>query len=178
MLGERLRELRQARGLSLRALAEQAGVSAGLLSQIERGLVDPSLATLRSLADVFGESVARLFEEPEVPTVWISKPGERMRLHAPRGRISYDRLTPGNGQLEVLQADLAPGDVSAPEARPHPSIECAVVLDGVVTVEVDGRSYEVLAGEAITFDSRQPHRYVNRGPDPARLMIAITPPSP
>lgn len=67
MIGERLKELRTARGLSLRELAAQAGVSATLLSQIERAVTDPSLETLRRLAGVFGESVSSLFSDPRRP---------------------------------------------------------------------------------------------------------------
>ncbi|WP_279580905.1 helix-turn-helix domain-containing protein [Fodinicola feengrottensis] len=103
MIGSQLRELRTRRGLSLRELAAQAGVvSATLLSQVERGVTEPSLTTLRRLADVFGESVASLFEDDQAPAVWVSRPGERSSLMGPRGKVRYERLTPGNGQLEVL----------------------------------------------------------------------------
>ena len=64
MIGERLKELRTARNLSLRDLAAQAGVSATLLSQVERSVTDPSLETVRRLAAVFGESITSLFAEP------------------------------------------------------------------------------------------------------------------
>ena len=93
MIGERLKELRTARNLSLRDLAAQAGVSATLLSQVERSVTDPSLETVRRLAAVFGESITSLFAEPNAPAVWISRPGNRSKLTAPAGRVSYERLT-------------------------------------------------------------------------------------
>lgn len=178
VIGDRLRELRTARGVSLRALAEQAGVSPTLLSQIERGVTEPSLATLRRLAGVFGESIASLFAEPAAPSVWISRPGQRSTLGAPRGQIRYERLTPGNGQLEVLHAILAPGEVSGEELWSHPSLECAYVVRGTLTVEFDRATYTVEAGESITFDSNTPHRYRNASAEPTEIVLSINPPSP
>lgn len=131
MIGERLKELRTARNLSLRDLAAQAGVSATLLSQVERSVTDPSLETVRRLAAVFGESITSLFAEPNAPAVWISRPGNRSKLTAPAGRVSYERLTAGQSDLEVLRAVLAPGQVSADEPRGHPSTECVYVIQGI-----------------------------------------------
>jgi transcriptional regulator with XRE-family HTH domain len=178
MIGGRLKELRTSRGMSLRALAAATGLSPTLLSQVERGVVEPSLSTLRRLASVFGESVAGLFDEPSTPPVWISRPGERSTLSAPRGRVGYERLAPGNGQLEVLRAVLKPGDVSSDEPYGHPSIECAYVLRGRLTVEVGLASYDVGAGEAITLNSRQPHRYRNASDEPVEILLSVTPPTP
>jgi len=178
MLGDRLRDLRQQHSLTLRQLATAADVSPALLSQIENGATDPSLATLRKLAQVFQTSIAELFSEPEAPAVHISRAGSRTRLAAPPGQIAYDRLTPGRGDLEVLQADLAPGDASSAEPWAHPSTECAIVLAGEVVADIGGEKYTLATGEAITFDSRLPHLYRNASDQPARIVIAVTPPTP
>lgn len=178
MIGGRLKELRALHGMSLRALAAESGLSPTLLSQIERGVTEPSLSTLRRLAGVFGESVASLFEDPTAPPVWVSRPGERSSISAPNGHIRYERLSPGNGQLEVLHGVLDPGASSSDEPWSHPSLECGYVLAGVLTVEVGPDSYEVNAGEAITLDSRQPHRYRNATSQPVEFILAINPPTP
>ena len=178
MIGERLKELRTARGLSLRSLAGQIGVSATLLSQIERSVTDPSLETMRRLAGVFGESVASLFSETAPPSVWVSRPGQRSLLTAPAGRVSYERLTAGNGQLEVLRAVLAPGQSSSAEARGHSSTECVYVVAGELTAQIAGVDYAVLAGESISFDSRLPHRYRNGSTVPTEIILSVTPPNP
>lgn len=178
MLGDRLRELRQRHDLSLRGLAAAAGVSPALLSQIEKGTTDPSLATLRKLAEVFDESVATLFADPDAPEVHVSRPGQRRWLTAPAGRVAYERHTPGRGDLEVLEARIAPGEASSAEPRGHDSTECALVFEGTVTAEVGGVTYAVGAGESITFDSKLPHRYLNETDQPARMIIAVTPPTP
>jgi transcriptional regulator with XRE-family HTH domain len=178
MIGERLKELRTARGLSLRELAAQAGVSATLLSQIERAVTDPSLETLRRLAGLFGESVSSLFSEPTPPAVWVSRPGQRSMLTAPRGQVAYERLTAGVGQLEVLRAVLEPGQLSADEPRGHESAECAYVVSGVLVAQVAGVDYAVKAGESISFDARLPHRYLNTSQAPTEIILSVTPPNP
>ncbi|WP_327658060.1 helix-turn-helix domain-containing protein [Streptomyces sp. NBC_00483] len=178
MIGTRLRALRTERGLSLRALAQQAGLSATLLSQVERGVTEPSLATLRRLADVFGASVVALFDEEDVPAVHISRPGERSTISGPRGLVQYERLAGSNGRLEVLRAILPPGAATSDEPWAHPSTECAYVIDGTLTVEIAGVTHAVTAQESITFDARQPHLYRNAADDPVEYIVSVTPPSP
>lgn len=178
MLGDRLRELRQANDLTLRQLAAEAGVSAAMLSQLENGAAEPSLSTLRKLARVFDTSISTLFDDPAEPRVAVTTRARRMRLGAPSQHITYSRLTPGIGDLEVLEADIEPGQASSDEPYSHPSTECATVLAGRLDVEVDGRVHQLGEGDAITFDSRLPHRFVNPYDEPARLLIAVTPPTP
>lgn len=178
MIGERLKELRTARGLSLRDLASEAGVSATLLSQVERSVTDPSLETMRRLAGVFGESVASLFAETTAPSVWISRPDNRSLLIAPKGQVTYERLTSGNGQLEVLRAVLQPGQMSADEPRGHPSMENVYVVGGELVAEIAGVDYTVRSGESISFDARLPHRYRNASQVPTEIILSVTPPNP
>ena len=178
MIGEKLRELRTQHGLSLRRLAAEAGLSATLLSQVERGVAEPSLKTLRALAPVFGQSVATLFDESTVVTAHVSRPGERSRISSPEGLLQYERLTPGNGRLEVLRGILGPGEASSEEHWSHSAIECVYVLGGELTVEVGGSALAVLARESVTLDSVQPHRYVNRSGEPVEFLISVTPPTP
>lgn len=177
MLGNRLRELRKERGLTLRQLAAIVEVSPGLLSQIENGTTDPSLTTVRKLAAAFGTTLAEMFSD-DAPTVHVTRPGERRQLRRQNGHILYDRLTPGRGDLEVLLGRLGPGESSSDEPWAHASTECALVLSGSVTVEVDGNRYSLRAGESVTFDSRLPHRYLNDGDVRAEYVVAVTPPDP
>jgi len=178
MIGARLRELRTARQLSLRQLATSAGVSATLLSQIERGVTEPSLETLRRLATVFGESIATLFVDPAAPVVRVSGPGEREILPAREGGIRYERLTAGDGKLEVLRGLLRPGQTSAEEPIAHASTECAYVVAGTLLAEVGGTRYDVAAGESITFDATLPHLYRNDTGTDVEIIVSVTPPIP
>ncbi|QYN40710.1 XRE family transcriptional regulator [Pseudonocardia sp. DSM 110487] len=176
-VGPQLKALRTRHGLSLRELAARSGLSATLLSQVEREVTEPSLSTLRRLAGVFGESVASLFDSSP-PAVWISRPGARSTLAGPRGLVAYERLTPGNGRLEVLRAVLPPGAATSTEPWAHPSTECAYVVAGTLSVQIGDTVHDVLAGESITFDSSQPHLYRNVTDSPVEYLVSVTPPSP
>lgn len=177
-LGARLAELRHKHGYTLRGLASEAGVSPALLSQLENGTTDPSLSTLRKLAGVFDTSIATLFGDPDAPMVHLSVPGERVRLTAPTGNFAYDRVTPGRGDLEVLHVVMAPGDESSAEGWAHQSTECAYVIAGEVTVELSGERQVLSAGQALTFDSQLPHRYINGSQQQAEMILSVTPPTP
>ena len=178
VMGSRLRELRTARGMSLRALAAATGLSATMLSQLERGVSEPSLRTLRTLAEVFGQSVATLFDNPAAPSLWVSREGARSTIRTPRGHIQYERLTPGNGQFEVLRGLLGPGENSSDELWSHEAMECAYVVAGTLTLLVEDAEHTVEAGEAITFDSRQPHRYCNGTSARVEFVLTVSPPTP
>lgn len=177
-MGEQLHALRTEHGLSLRDLAARTGLSATLLSQVERGIREPSLKTLRALSTAFGASTSAMFAQPGPIPVHHSRPGERSRLQSPQGTVQYERLTPSNGQLEVLRGVLQPGEMSSTEDWAHIAVECAYVLEGVVTIHVDGQRLPVSAGEALTFDAARPHRYVNEGDAPAVYLTVATPPTP
>lgn len=179
MIGPRLKELRTSRQMSLRELGKATGLSATLLSQIERGVTDPSLKTLRLLADHFGQSIAMLFQgPPSMDAAHVTRPDERMTIGAADGQVHYRRVTHGNGQLEVLHGTLGPGEASSEEAWGHEAVECTYVLGGELTVEVDGESFVLGAGEAITLCSRRPHRYVNAGEQATDYLVSVTPPTP
>lgn len=153
-------------------------MSATLLSQIERGVTEPSLETLRRLATVFGESIPMLFADPAAPVVRVSGPGDREVLPARAGGIRYERLTAGDGKLEVLRGILRPGHTSAEKPIAHASMECAYVVAGTLLAEVDGVRYEVAAGESITFDAALGHLYRNDTSAEVEIIVSVTPPIP
>ena len=100
-----------------------------------------------------------------------------MALRSPHGGLTYSRLSPGSGRIEVLEGVLQPGASSSDEPWAHPSEECVVVAAGELVVEVRGRTHTLAAGDSCYFDSRLPHRYRNETDDPVRFTLAITPPS-
>ncbi|MFK0099561.1 helix-turn-helix domain-containing protein [Streptomyces sp. NPDC091040] len=177
-MGDELHTLRKEAGLSLRELAAQTGLSATLLSQVERGVREPSLKTLRALSAAFGSSTSSLFNERTPLTAHHSRPHERSRLLMPKGLVQYERLTPSNGQLEVLLGTLEPGQSSDYEQWSHVAVECAYVVTGTVTVHVGDQRFDVQAGEALTFDATLPHRYSNNGSSAATYLASMTPPTP
>lgn len=177
VVGSRIRELRGSRGFTLARLAELTGLSKGLISQVERDITDPSLETLRRIARALDLPLFSLFREDEQASSVVVRADRRIRVASPHGHISYARVSPGVGRLEVLEGTLEPGGESSPQPWSHPSEECVVVLEGRVVVEVGDEKHELLEGDSCYFDSRSPHRYVNPDVSTARFLVAVTPPS-
>lgn len=178
-VGFNLRELRTERGLSLRQLAKATGLSATLLSQLERGISQPSLKTLRALSRVFGSSASALFARASQETiVHISIPGQRSRISSPVGIVQYERLTPNNGQLEVLRGILHPGEWSSEEPWAHEAFECVYVVESSLTVIIGQKKYHVASGESISFHGSQPHQYGNLSDQIVTFIVSVSPPTP
>jgi transcriptional regulator with XRE-family HTH domain len=178
MVGNRIRELRGERGMTLTGLARSTGLSAGLISQVERGLTDPSLETLRRIARVLDVPLFSLFREAESETAAVVvRRDRRMQVSSPNGGISYQRLSPGSGKLELLEGTLEPGAASAATPWSHPSEECVTVLSGRLLVEIGSARHDLGAGDSCYFDSRSPHRYRNPTECRTVFLVAVTPPS-
>ncbi|UFN43353.1 helix-turn-helix domain-containing protein [Nocardioides okcheonensis] len=163
--GARLRTLRKERQLSTERLAEAAGVSVGLISQIERGRGNPSFATLAQLAHGLQLPVGQLLEPSETQKVVVRK-DERRRLDN-HGVVSGDGerielLTPDlNGALEANWVVTPPGyDTSATPYR-HNGEEFGIVLSGTKDVFLDGVRHRLEAGDSIRYASTIPHWYAN-----------------
>lgn len=176
MVGSRIRTLRAARGMTITELARCAEVSTGLISQVERELTDPSLATLRRIARALDVPLFSLFAEAESGDVAVVRRENRMRVQS-SGGISYSRISAGRGRLEVLEGTLEAGGASATEPWSHPSEECVLVTSGTLIVEVAGKENRLETGDSCYLDSRQPHRYLAGDDEPASFIISITPPS-
>lgn len=161
--------------MSLRALAADAGLSPALVSQVERGLTEPSLETLRRLARSLGIPLFELFVD--VPDhAAVVRTTERVLIRSPHGGITYARISSGS-RLEVLEGRLQPGGSSADEPWAHPAEECVLVTRGSLVVEVSGERHVLADGDACSFDSRRPHRYLNETDDEVVFTVSVTPPS-
>lgn len=177
MLPSRIRELRRNRGLTLGQMAEQTGLSVAMLSQVERGQSDPSLESLRRLAEALKVPLFDLFrgEGPEQATV--VRHDERRLVSSPKQQVTYSRVSRSGGKVEVLEATLEPGAASSETPRSHISEECVLVLEGSLIAEIGGTEYTLDAGDSCHFDSALPHRFLNPHPDKTRFVVSVTPPS-
>ena len=177
-LGRRIRAHREEAGRSLRDVAEDVGVSESFLSQIERGVASPSIATLRGISDSLGTSIGALFEGPE-GNGSVVRHAERRRLSHPRREWEEYMLTPpGSRRLQVIMGVIEPGAGSGREPYTHNSDEeCVIVLKGRMHVRVANDAYELAKGDSVTFESRLPHSYRNPGPGRSEVLWVMTPPS-
>ena len=177
-LGPRIRSLRQARRLTLRDVSQRAGVTESFLSQVERDVTSPSIATVQRIARALDLSIAQLFaEEPE--TGRVVRREARRRVAYP-GLKAVDEFLTSNmaGRLQVILSTIEPGGGTGAEPYTHDSDEeVVVVLAGVLDLWVGDEHYVLRDGDAITFQSRLPHWNMNHGDVPATALFCVTPPS-
>ncbi len=177
-LGTRIRALRQARRLTLRDVSERAGVTESFLSQVERDVTSPSIATVQRIAHALDLSIAQLFAE-EPATGRVVRREARRRVAYP-GLKAVDEFLTANmaGKLQVILSTIEPGGGTGAEPYTHDSDEeVVVVLAGVLDLWVGDEHYVLREGDAITFPSRLPHWNMNHGDAPASVLFCVTPPS-
>jgi transcriptional regulator with XRE-family HTH domain len=175
-IGGRIRTIRTMRGMSSTQLAQAAGVSRGMISQLELDRANPSIDTLRKIATALESPIAAFFDEGQSNGIVVRK-AERKTLRIPRSGLTYQLLTPDlNRQIEFILIELAPGQGGAREPFGHPGEESALVLEGELNVWIGDEQHVVGAGDTISFNSGIPHRVENLGETPCILVSAITPP--
>jgi transcriptional regulator with XRE-family HTH domain len=178
-IGPRVRALREAMDLSLRDLAERSGVSAPMLSQVERGETSPTLAVASRIANGLELRLSQLLRLDEAGSVSVVRAAERRRGGGAAGH-TFEILTPPlPGQRaelsrHVLVAGAATGGEGDPPMHEPGSREIAVVETGTVTLHIDGAEHDLSAGDAVTFDADLAHRFENPGPGEAVLLAVVS----
>ena len=178
-VGERLRAIRTLRRVTLRTVADRAGLSESFLSQVERGRANASVASLTRIAAALGVSVADLFE----PNGVQARP--RVLRRESRPTLTFGELgrkfmlTPRPLEhLQVIVGELGPGGSTGEEPYTHgDSEELLVVLAGVVSLQLGAEMFELRTGDSIDYRSSVPHRLSNVGGEAAEVMWIISPPS-
>jgi transcriptional regulator with XRE-family HTH domain len=175
-IGQRMRTIRTLRGLSSSDLAKAAGVSRGLISQLELDRANPSIDTLRRIAAALESPIASFFDETPANGVVVRK-DERKTMRVPRSGLTYQLLTPDlNRQIEFILIELEPGQEGSRTPFGHAGEEAALVLEGKLHVWIGDAEHALAAGDSISFNSGVPHRIANLGRRRTVLVSAITPP--
>ncbi len=178
-LGPRVRALREAMELSLRDLADRTGVSAPMLSQVERGETSPTLHVAQRIAGGLDLTLSQLLRLDESGAVSVVRAGERRQGRATAGH-SYEVLTPPlpGQRAEVsrhrLAAHAATGGPDDPPIHEPGSRETAVIEVGPVLLHCDGASHDLATGDCVTFDADLPHRFENPGPGEAAFLAVVS----
>jgi XRE family transcriptional regulator, regulator of sulfur utilization len=176
-VGMRIRALREAMDLSLRDLAGRSGVSAPMLSQVERGETSPTLAVAERIAAGLELTLSQLLRLDEGGHVVVARSGER-RARRRRGHRTEELTPPLPGQrADVSMHRLDPGAATArpgdPPLHEPGSRETAVVLAGSVALLIDGERHDLGAGDSVTFDADLEHHFENRGGEPAEFLAVV-----
>jgi XRE family transcriptional regulator, regulator of sulfur utilization len=178
-VGARVRALREAMDLSLRDLSERSGVSAPMLSQVERGETSPTLTVASRIAAGLELRLSQLLRLDEDGAVTVVRASDRRKGPSGARGHSYELLTPplpglrGELSLHRLAAGAATGGPGDPPMHEPGSRETALVQTGRVVLVCDGERHALDSGDCVTFDADLPHHFENPGPDEATLLAVV-----
>jgi transcriptional regulator with XRE-family HTH domain len=174
-IGERLRELREARNISMRALAIRSGLSANALSMIERGRASPSVSTLYKLAEALGISITSFFSSnTDKKQVVFLQADERTRVSFTRGVFEALGGEQFVGRVEPFLLTLDHNANSGPRSMAHTGHEFVFCLRGKLEYQVERQDYELSAGDSLLFAAQLKHRWKNTGGNVATALIIIS----
>lgn len=174
VLGPRIRRLRQEQGLTLVALGERTGLTHAFLSQVERGLANPSLRTLGMIASALGVSVGTLLQVPIdgelVSRVTRAGDPESVIFTGDDDSFTMYALTARTSTFHALLAD---GHHPATRVGGHEGEELVLVLEGELEMTVDGEKFHLEEGDALVFDGSRPHVYRTLGDVRPRFLVVV-----
>lgn len=175
-IGRRLRALRTERGMTILEMAAKAGVSAGSISQIERGATNPSISTLQKLRAALGVTLWSFLEnEAEAPreNPYVRRPGERPKIVVGGSHFTKELLSPrDNNQLRFMILTVPPGAQSV-DVLTGPGDKAGYVTSGKVDLTVGEEVFQLTEGDSFQFPSTIPHYLTNRSDSEAKLIWII-----
>jgi XRE family transcriptional regulator, regulator of sulfur utilization len=180
VIGARVKALREASSLSLRDLAARSGVSAPMLSQVERGETSPTLSLAARIAQGLELRLSQLLRLDEQGSVTIVKAAQRQGGGNSRRGHRFEVMTAGQpGQrAELSRHTLAPGAATGasddPPMHEPGSRETALVEQGAVVLVCDGQNYALREGDCVTFDADLPHHFENPGDRDAAFLAVVS----
>jgi transcriptional regulator with XRE-family HTH domain len=178
-IGEKIKSLRLQSRMTLRQLAEKAGCTSAYISQLERGLANPSIMILKKIASALQIKVVDFFlePEPEQETVVIN-PKERVRMIFKEGDLQIDMLVRNvaNKRMQPFYTTIEPGGGSK-GSYTHVAEECGIVLQGRLQISLNGKTYDVRKGESFYFSSQEPHSWSNPGARKTIVIWVVSPPT-
>ena len=179
-IGPAIRALRTEKNLGLEQLGQHTGLSAGLLSRIERSQIFPTLPTLMRIAMVFGVGLEHFFHaNTEKPVIAVVRQQERLRLpNTSEGKPQYHfeslSFPVSNSPIEAYLADFAPGRACDPHV--HSGLELLFVTQGRLRLIIDNHPHDLEQGDSIYFDAQLEHSYESIGTEHSMALVVITAP--
>jgi transcriptional regulator with XRE-family HTH domain len=178
IIGQRIKELRMQRGLTLEEVAERSGCSSGFLSQLERNRAAPSISMLYAIGEALGVQVTDFLPDG-VSATKVTRHERREHLHFEGSAISYTLLSTKfpHAALGAFLLNFKPANQGLPtdEFRAHAGEEFVHVLDGVLRLWIGDGFYDLYSGDSAYFSSTNKHRLENRSDRPVNVLAMITP---
>ena len=177
-IGEKIKRRRVSLGLTQEELAARVELSKGFISQVERDLTSPSIATLTDILEALGMSLADFFSQEDTNEKVVFGADDVFVKENEDAGHSIHWLIPNaqKNSLEPILVTLQSGGKTW-EQDPHEGEEFGYVLSGAVTLELGGKSYRVRKGDSFSFKPSQQHHLKNTGKTPATVIWVCTPPN-
>jgi transcriptional regulator with XRE-family HTH domain len=178
LLGPKIRETRQAKGLTLNDLAEKTKLTASYLSQLERNIIEPSLASLRKISVALEVPIYTFLSNGNNKDHVLIPSNKRKKLDLPNSSITYEFLTPmasdkeAQPKMEIIYYQLEPKSWSSEDYIVHAADECIFILQGEIELYLGEEKYVVKQGDSIYIRENIPHRFYN--PLPNQKVIGIS----
>ena len=178
-VGRKIKELRSHRHLTLEQLAQASGVSKSMLSQIERGRTNPTVATLWSLTGALGVALSDLLDSgsdgPDRHDIEVLKTHQTPEIQSADGKCSLRILGPIDlvSRTEWYDMTLEPGGILESEAHAPGTREHLTVLQGRLRVSNGIRHQDLEKGDTARYDADTPHTIENPGNKPARAILMV-----
>ncbi len=176
-IGDKIKRMRLRLGLTQEELAARTELSKGFISQLERDLTSPSIATLMDIVEALGSDIASFFNEAQPEKIVYGETDVFVKEDAEQQNEIHWLIT--NAQknaLEPILVTLQPGGRSGAD-DPHEGEEFGYVLFGAVTLELGDTRHKVKKGESFYFRPVVTHELINSGKKAARVLWISTPPS-
>lgn len=174
VIGSRIRAARQAQRLTIEHVAEATGLTKGFLSRVERDLTSPSVASLVTLCQVLSISIGDLFAVPETHLTRRDE-GPKISLG---GEGIVERLLTARSERRVQVLGTTIGPFGKGESELY-AVDCDVdvlhIISGELTLIMTGESYDLKAGDTLSFPGREPHTWVNHSPTPVEALFILVP---
>lgn len=176
-IGEKIKGRRLKLGLTQEELASRTELSKGFISQLERDLTSPSIATLTDILEALGTDLAEFFTETQ-PEKVVFTPEDVFEKDESEAGYTVRWLVPNaqKNDLEPILVTLAPGGATY-EENPHEGEEFGFVLSGSISLFIGDKKYKVRKGDSFCFKPAGVHFIKNTGKTEARLLWVATPPS-
>jgi transcriptional regulator with XRE-family HTH domain len=175
-VGQRLREVRIERGLTIRDLAKESGLNVNTLSMIENGKNSPSLGTLRQLSFALQTPISAFFEaSTSRNSIAYYKSGQRPGVAFAHGRLEDLGAGIPRHEVESFLVTLKPHSNSGENLIVHTGLEIVYCLEGQLTYTIDNQTFLLEPGDSLFFEAYLPHRWQNTGTTPTRSLLVLCP---
>lgn len=180
-IGQKIRELRKSKKFSITDLSQESGLSTGLISQIERNMVVPSIKVMWKIANVLEVNIGYFFDEDDenIEEKIVVRKDHRKSINTNDSTKSYELLMPNlnNKSIEFLLITLNEETKINKDLVSHKGEECGYIIEGKMKIILENKEYILEKGDSFYFDSKIPHVYENYGDEKCVLVCAMTPPS-